>query len=171
MKDGHKMTAGLKRKIIMSNSISVSFNDEPPGSIDPVQVEDFISEVLKDLKHKNWDISLLFCKDDFIQSLNKQYRNIDSTTDVLSFEQGDEYFDEAGEKRFMAGDIVISLDSLLFNAEEFKVEINDELKRLIVHGILHLSGMDHSDNSPEQEMLKFQEEFLLKYKNTVIYRG
>ena len=119
---------------------------------------------------KNWDISLLFCDDAFIQNLNKQYRDIDSPTDVLSFEQGDEYFDDAGETRFMAGDIVISLDSLRFNAEEFNVEINEELKRLIVHGILHLNGMDHSDNSPEQEMLKFQEELLMQYKNMEIYR-
>ena len=154
----------------MSNSISVSFNDEPPGSIDPVRVENFISEVLNDLNLKNWDISLLFCDDAFIQNLNKQYRDIDSPTDVLSFEQGDEYFDEAGETRFMAGDIVISLDSLRFNAEEFNVDINEELKRLIVHGILHLNGMDHSDNSPEQEMLKFQEELLMQYKNMEIYR-
>ena len=154
----------------MSNSISVSFNDEPPGSIDPVRVENFISEVLNELNLKNWDISLLFCDDAFIQNLNKQYRDIDSPTDVLSFEQGDEYFDEAGETRFMAGDIVISLDSLRFNAEEFNVDINEELKRLIVHGILHLNGMDHSDNSPEQEMLKFQEELLVQYKNIEIYR-
>lgn len=154
----------------MSDSISVSFNDEPPGSIDPVRVENFISEVLKNLNLKNWDISLLFCGDAFIQNLNKQYRDIDSPTDVLSFEQGDEYFDEAGETRFMAGDIVISLDSLRFNAEEFNVDINEELKRLIVHGILHLNGMDHSDNSPEQEMLKFQEELLMQYKNMEIYR-
>lgn len=160
----------FKRKIIMSNSISVSFNDEPPGSIDPVRVENFISEVLKNLNLKNWDISLLFCDDAFIQNLNKQYRDIDSPTDVLSFEQGDEYFDGAGETRFMAGDIVISLDSLRFNAEEFNVDINEELKRLIVHGILHLNGMDHSDNSPEQEMLKFQEELLMQYKNMEIYR-
>ena len=164
------MMNSLKRKIIMSNSISVSFNDEPPGSIDPVRVENFISEVLNDLNLKNWDISLLFCDDAFIQNLNKQYRDIDSPTDVLSFEQGDEYFDDAGETRFMAGDIVISLDSLRFNAEEFNVEINEELKRLIVHGILHLNGMDHSDNSPEQEMLKFQEELLMQYKNMKIYR-
>ena len=164
------MRNSLKRKIIMSNSISVSFNDEPPGSIDPVRVENFISEVLNELNLKNWDISLLFCDDAFIQNLNKQYRDIDSPTDVLSFEQGDEYFDDAGETRFMAGDIVISLDSLRFNAEEFNVEINEELKRLIVHGILHLNGMDHSDNSPEQEMLKFQEKLLVQYKNIEIYR-
>lgn len=154
----------------MSNSISVSFNDEPPGRIDPVKVENFISTVLNDLRLTNWDLSLLFCDDGFIQNLNKQYRGIDSPTDVLSFEQGDEYFDEADEKRFMAGDIVISLDSLAFNAEEFKVDMDEELKRLIVHGILHLNGMDHSDNSPKQEMLKFQESLLEQYKNIIIYR-
>ena len=58
---------------------------------------------------------------------------------------------------FSAGDIVISVDTLAKNAVEFDVSQDQELKRLLIHGILHLSGMDHSDNSPEQPMLQFQE--------------
>jgi len=60
----------------------------------------------------------------------------------------------------LAGDIVISIDTLFRNADEFNVAVDEELKRLLIHGILHLSGMDHSDNSPEQEMLKLQESIL-----------
>ena len=48
--------------------------------------------------------------------------------------------------------------------------MNEELKRLLIHGILHLSGMDHSDNDPQQEMLQLQEKILKEYNNTVIYQ-
>ncbi|AGT44305.1 rRNA maturation RNase YbeY [Treponema pedis] len=154
----------------MSNSVCVSFTgDEPPGFIPVKKIEKFVLTVLKDLKHENWDISILFCDDGFIRNLNKQYRNIDSPTDVLSFEQGDEYFDERNEKRFNAGDIIISLETLDFHSKEFDVGKNEELKRLLIHGILHLSGMNHSDNSPEQEMLVLQENLLKNYNNTIVY--
>ncbi len=154
----------------MTNEVSLSFTDEPPGCICPKEIEEFILTLLEKLKHKNWFVSLLFCNDEFIQNLNKQYRNIDSPTDVLSFEQGDEFFDEQNQKRFNAGDIVISLNRLEFNSKEFSVGMNEELKRLIIHGILHLSGMDHSDNSPEQPMLKLQEELLSQYNGVIIYK-
>jgi probable rRNA maturation factor len=60
----------------------------------------------------------------------------------------------------MAGDIVISLDMLTQNARYFSVSENDELKRLLVHGILHLEGMDHEDNDPARPMLVLQEQIL-----------
>lgn len=154
----------------MSNSVHISFNDEPPGCIPGKEIEQFILEVLNKLKCKNWDISVLFCSDAYIKNLNKQYRNIDCPTDVLSFEQGETYIDEDGSNRFNSGDIVISLDSLKFNAQEFEVGLNEELKRLLIHGILHLKGMDHSDNSPDQEMLRFQEALVRQYENVIIYR-
>ena len=78
-------------------------------------------------------------------------------TDVLSFNAGSTYQDEEGVEWFSAGDIVISVDTLAKNAVEFEVSQDQELKRLLIHGVLHLSGMDHSDNSPEQPMLQFQE--------------
>lgn len=124
------------------------------------KVSPFVTKVLERLDIDNWELSILFCQDPFIQTLNKQYRDIDSPTDVLSFEQGDEYIDDEDITWYNAGDIVISLDTLLKNAEQFGVTEDDELKRLLVHGVLHLDGMDHEDNSPEQEMLQFQEHLL-----------
>ena len=79
---------------------------------------------------------------------------------MLSFEQGDRYRDAEGRERFLAGDIVISLDALSRSAEEFGVSPDEELRRLLVHGILHLSGMDHEDNAPSRPMLHRQEEIL-----------
>ena len=121
------------------------------------KIQPFLEAVLKKLQLSGWELSVLFCQDDFIQELNKNYRQLDMPTDVLSFNAGSTYQDEEGVEWFSAGDIVISLDTLAKNAVEFEVSQDQELKRLLIHGVLHLSGMDHSDNSPEQPMLQFQE--------------
>ncbi len=120
----------------------------------------FALSVLDRLGVTNWDLSLLLCDDAFIRDLNGRYRGKDEPTDVLSFEQGETYRDEKGEERVLAGDIVISLGGLARNVEDFGVSADEELKRLIVHGILHLSGMDHEDNDPARPMLRAQEELL-----------
>jgi len=119
----------------------------------------FSQAVLASLGKDGWDLSLLFCDDAFIRGLNRQYRERDEATDVLSFEQGDRYAGPEGEERFLAGDIVVSLDSLARNSEEFGVGRDEELRRLIVHGILHLSGMDHGED-PADPMLALQERIL-----------
>lgn len=153
----------------MSNRIAVGCEEDMlvPSWID--RVEPFAQKILARLDIEGWELSFLFCGDDFIRKLNAQYRDIDSATDVLSFEQGDEYIDDDDRTWFNAGDIVISLPALARNSEEFSVSMNEELKRLIVHGILHLDGMDHSDNSPEQEMLQFQEHMLSGFADDRVY--
>lgn len=152
----------------MSNRIVIDCEEgmDKPSWMD--KVTPFVNRVLDRLDIDNWELSVLFCRDPFIATLNKQYREIDGPTDVLSFEQGDEYIDDEDITWFNAGDIVISLDTLSKNAEQFAVTENDELKRLLVHGILHLDGMDHEDNSPEQEMLQFQEHMLTGFSDEKI---
>jgi probable rRNA maturation factor len=120
----------------------------------------FALAVLERRGNEGWDLSILICDDAFMRGLNRQYRDKDENTDVLSFEQGDSYRGLEGEERFLAGDIVISLDALARNAEEFGISRDEELRRLITHGILHLSGMDHEDNDPSRPMLLLQEELL-----------
>lgn len=138
-------------------------------------VEPFVNKVMGELKFDGEEISMLLCNDTYMQELNKTYRNIDSTTDVLSFENDEEYEDEEGKWK-CAGDIVISLDTLPVNAEYFNESRNDELKRLIVHGLLHLNGMDHGeehiekDVQPVCEMLVLQEKVLEKLKDEKIVK-
>lgn len=147
----------------------VELSVESIGSPDWIDnVIPFIDKVLKLLKIDNWEISLLLCDDPFIQKLNKEYRQKDEPTDVLSFEQGDAP-DFPGIDYHYAGDLIISLETLAKNAEYFNVDREEEFKRLIIHGILHLAGWDHSDNSPEQEMLVYQEEILEKLKKDGIF--
>ncbi len=149
------------------NNVSISWYDVdecPWGET----VEPFVQSVLQKREYHNWDVAVVFCTDAFMQTLNKHYRQIDAPTDILSFEQADEYY-EGTEVRFNAGDMIISLDSLKQNAQTFCVSVNEELKRLLIHGVLHLGGMDHSDNNPEQPMLQLQEQILGSYHDTVIY--
>ena len=138
-------------------------------------VEPFVQKALVELKFDGEEISMLLCNDTYMQELNKTYRNIDSTTDVLSFENDEEYEDEEGKWKCV-GDIVISLDTLPVNAEYFNESRNDELKRLIVHGLLHLNGMDHGEEhiekgvAPVCEMLVLQEKVLEKLKDEKIIK-
>ena len=157
----------------MPNHLFISYQDDSPSLFSYIGEDvtrNFILNVLEYLEKEDWDVSLHFCFDSFIQELNKTYRNIDSPTDVLSFEMGETYSDENRKTRYVAGDIVISIDSLKKNAIEFSVSENEELKRLIIHSILHLSGMDHSDNSKDQPMLILQEDILKLFNDVQIIR-
>lgn len=153
----------MKKKINQENAIFITVQDDCPAPEWLDKIQPFVMKVLEKLEYNGWEISVMFCKDPFIQELNKQYRELDMPTDVLSFEQGDVYVDEDDKEWFAAGDIVISVDTLVRNAQEFNVTMDEELKRLLIHGVLHLAGYDHSDNSPEQEMLKFQETILSNF--------
>lgn len=132
----------MKNKITVLNEETFSFGYSQE-KLDSVEV--FIQEVLNHLGFENWEMNVLFCDDKFMQEMNLQYRNIDAPTDVLSFEQGEYYTDDEENEIFSAGDILISDETLTKNAKEFNIEKNDELKRLLVHGILHLSGEDHGE--------------------------
>jgi probable rRNA maturation factor len=148
------------------NTVSIDWRDiEEPAWIG--RAEAFALSALESLGKDNWALSLLFCGDDFIQTLNRDYRSKDEATDVLSFCMGDTV-EEEGKTLFIAGDIVISLPALARNASEFAVPQDEEMRRLIVHGILHLSGLDHDDNNPEQPMLQEQERILASIKGVTI---
>jgi len=151
--------------------------------------KNFVFQILDSAAIQDWECSVTFCDDEFIRDLNSRYRSIDEPTDVLSFESDAEY-ELDGRKIFCAGDVFISIPAMMRNATEFDVSANDELKRLIVHGILHLDGNDHgefhigkdgaildadekvpvyetlSDRKKEEcEMLVTQESFLEKFKD------
>jgi probable rRNA maturation factor len=117
----------------------------------------FVRRVLEKLGRKGWELSILYCADPFIKDLNARYRNHDEATDILSFPGGPDF---PGARKIRGGDIVISLDTLAENALLFGVPVDEELRRLLIHGILHLDGMDHASNEKTEPMLSLQEEML-----------
>lgn len=108
---------------------------------------------------KNGEVSITLTDNEYIQKLNREYRNIDSPTDVLSFAFADSdepeiIPDEAVENTDyeMLGDIIISIEKAEEQAQEFGHSLKRELSFLTVHGMLHLLGYDHMDEEERQEM-------------------
>ena len=105
-------------------------------------------------KENQYEISLLITNDETIHQLNKEYRQKDKPTDVLSFPMEDEV---------MLGDIVISLDTAKNQAQEREIGLEREIVFLFIHGLLHLLGYDHETSvEDEKEMFALQEEILKK---------
>lgn len=148
------------------NAASADARDlQPPAWLD--RAEAFAVKAMDAAGLEDWDLSLVVCGDVLMASLNREYRGKDGPTDVLSFDQGQWYETEEG-RRFLAGDVVVCVDALYRNADEFSVPPDEELKRLIVHGILHLSGMDHQGLAPDEPMLARQEDILRQLSEETI---
>lgn len=105
-------------------------------------------------KENQYEISLLITNDETIHLLNKEYRQKDKPTDVLSFPMEDD---------IMLGDIVISLDAAKNQALERDINVDREVAFLFIHGLLHLLGYDHETSvEDEKNMFALQEEILKK---------
>ena len=117
----------------------------------------YLSNISLDLKlnsNNEYEISLLITDDETIRQYNKEYRNKDRATDVLSFPMEDEV---------MLGDIAISYDTAKRQAEEAEINIDRETAFLFIHGLLHLLGYDHeTSKEDEEEMFALQEKILKK---------
>jgi probable rRNA maturation factor len=126
----------------------------------------FCTRVLEAAGCVRWDVSVLLCGDERMAALNERYRGKTGPTDVLSFLR-DEPVEQAGT---VAGDLALSLDTLRRNAAAFGCTEEEELKRLAVHGILHLAGMDHGRGHGGR-MLALQERLLLDLETERIVEG
>lgn len=94
------------------------------------------------------DIAYIFCSDERILEVNRQYLGHDYYTDVITFDYS--------ENDTISGDIFISVDTVASNAAERNIEFLDEINRIIIHGILHLCGQD--DKTPELRMQMTEKE-------------
>ena len=107
------------------------------------------------------DVSIV--TDDIIKEMNSQFRNIDSATDVLSFPLGEngEYDVNPETQAKMLGDIVISLDHAISQADLYGHGLEREIAFLTVHSMLHLLGYDHINGGLEQTVMREKEEAVL----------
>lgn len=110
------------------------------------------------------EVSILLVDDQRIQELNREYRQIDQPTDVLSFPQWEvEEWNQAVEgEPILLGDIVLSVTRARVQSESFGHSLEREWGFLVVHGFLHLLGYDHQSPEEEREMFSRQEEILLQ---------
>ena len=104
------------------------------------------------------NINIIFCSDNYILDVNVKYLGHDYYTDIITFDYC--------EKDILSGDLFISIDTVRDNAEFYKTEFNDELNRVIVHGLLHLIGYD--DHTPEeQKIMREKENYYLELRNHI----
>ena len=153
----------------MNNIIDIEYNLEEYEKRIPHQVvEKRVNEILALFSKDDVELSISFVSDDEIQELNKQWRNIDSPTDILSFVQSDNVDDmdfwPTDNESNILGDMVISIKAIERNCENFNVSFDEEVDRLLIHGILHLLGHDHKTNDKDEPMLVLQEEILSKIR-------
>jgi probable rRNA maturation factor len=104
--------------------------------------------------------NLIIVDNDYIHKLNKEYRNIDRETDVITFALEDEDTLIVGDKKRVLGDIYISIDKVKVQASEYGHSEKREICFLVVHGILHLLGYDHMNTSDEKVMFSKQDKIL-----------
>lgn len=127
-----------------------------------------IEEVLKvENFGENAEVSLSIVDKDTIHKLNKDYRNVDRETDVLSFPMEEEAFDDEGNPIFLLGDIVICLDVARNQAAEFGHSLEREMMYLICHSTLHLLGYDHIEEDDKVKMRAKEKEVM---KNLGVFK-
>ena len=102
--------------------------------------------------------NIIIVDNDYIHKLNKEYRNIDRETDVITFALEDDKTFNPGIR--ILGDVYISIDKAKSQSEEYEHSLLRELSFLAVHGMLHLLGYDHMKKEEEEVMFKLQEEIL-----------
>lgn len=127
----------------------ISFNYELDFKLEDETIySDWISKVISSENRDEGEINYIFCDDDYLIGLNQQYLDHDTLTDVISFD-----YSEGNE---LHGDVFISVERVRDNAADFNVAFQEELKRVLVHGILHYCG--YKDKSVEDEKLMRQKE-------------
>ncbi|MGA3116415.1 MAG: rRNA maturation RNase YbeY [Syntrophobacteraceae bacterium] len=128
--------------------------------INPGPIENAAKRILNALGYTESELSVLIVDDGEMARLNQQYRQIDHTTDVLSFPMLEGEFSDIAPE--MLGDVVISVETAKAISEETGTALESVLDLLLVHGILHLLGLDHNVGPAEAREMKLKTEELLE---------
>ncbi len=122
----------------------INFNYENEFNLDNEEgISNWLSQVILSEKKKEGEINYIFCDDEYLLKINLEYLNHDTLTDIISFDY------TVGNE--INGDIFISVERVQDNANDFEVSFEDELRRVLVHGVLHYCG--YKDKSEEDEVL------------------
>lgn len=126
-----------------------------PGSKE--KIVSWLSEAIKKENALAGEINYIFCSDDFLLDLNKRFLKHNTLTDIITFDYSSP---EKGKIR-LSGDIYISTDRVIDNASELGVSKTAELRRVMIHGLLHLCG--YKDKSPaDKKKMTAKEDFYLE---------
>ncbi|MBP1673079.1 MAG: rRNA maturation RNase YbeY [Bacteroidetes bacterium] len=119
----------------------------------------WIQFFIRQLGKKVGEVNYIFCTDEYLHELNVKYLNHDTLTDIITFDYS--------ENNLLHGDIFISIDRVKENSEKFKINFQEELKRVIAHGVLHLAGFKDKKKE-DKAIMRIQEDRALELFNKVL---
>ena len=150
------MESEIVNKVIFNNLTEENVEEES-------LLEEVLMFAMKKEKLEDTSFDVIFVDNSYIHELNKNYRNIDRETDVITFALEDDDTIINGSSERMLGDIYISLDKAHSQAKEYGHSFKRELSFLAVHGFYHLLGYDHMTEEEEKIMFGKQEEVLQEF--------
>lgn len=134
----------------------INFNYETDFQIDNEEkFENWISRVIASEGKDLGEISYIFCNDEYLHKINVEYLNHDDLTDIISFDYS--------EGNLLQGDIFISIERVKDNALDFGVTFEEELKRVMIHGVLHYCGYKDKSEADEKVMRAKEDEKVLLF--------
>ena len=129
----------------------INFNYENDFNLDNEEaIAAWLSAVIVSEKKKEGEINYIFCDDDYLHKINLEYLNHDTLTDIISFDY------TVGNE--LNGDVFVSVERVQDNATDFNVSFEEELKRVLVHGVLHYCGYKDKDEESERLMRSKEDE-------------
>ena len=129
----------------------ISFNYELDFKLDDEQLfSDWLSKVISSESKHEGEINYIFCDDNYLVEINQKYLDHDTLTDIISFDYS------VGNE--LHGDVFISVERVVENAQDFDVTFEEELRRVLVHGILHYCGYKDKNEEDENLMRRKEEE-------------
>ena len=131
----------------------INFNYETEFNLEEEEVlSKWIIDAISNEGFKLEEINYVFCDDEYLHKLNVEFLDHDTLTDVISFDYS--------VGKIVQGDIFISVERVIDNAKDFKVDFDSELKRVIVHGVLHYCGYKDKTES-DASLMREKEEYYL----------
>ena len=139
--------------------IAVEIHNEFDIQLNKSSIQGLLENILFDNKQNTGSINIIMTDDETLRRMKKEYFNQDLYTDVIAFNIDDNPFE---------GEIYISHDRIKDNAKKFNQSFEDELKRILIHGSLHLCGYDDKTPKEKLEMTSLEENYLEKFKDSIL---
>ena len=135
----------------------ISFNYETEFKLEnETKISEWISKAINSENCKEGELNYIFCSDDYLHKINVDFLNHDTLTDIISFDYS------VGKE--LHGDVYISVERVEDNAKDFDVSFEDELARVMIHGILHYCG--YKDKSDEDaKLMRTKENYYLSTRS------
>lgn len=139
--------------------ISVDLHNKSNIDLDQESIRGLLELVLSDNKHQAAEINIIITDDDSLRLMKKEYFNQDVYTDIIAFNIDEDPFE---------GELYISHDRVSDNARKFDQTFEGELKRILIHGTLHLCGFDDQTKEDKLKMTSMEENYLKKFSGKIL---